>query len=717
MLAWLAAAAAPLIIHLLSRRRYRETEWAAMQYLLAAVRKNARRIRIEQWLLLAIRTALIVLVAFALAEPYLSQAGLKMMSGGRTHKVLVLDASFSMAFRTNDKTRFDRALELASRIVTESSQGDGFTLVLLASPPRVVVGTPVFEQQDFLQELSKVRVLDTDADLPGTLAKIEEVLGAAHREYARLSRDEVYFLTDLGRNTWVPDLRGPAALAVFRSRSERLAASANLIVADLGQDGAENIAVTAVRPLEPYIAVARDTPLEIELHNFGRQARPRQLVELFVDGRRAGETRVDLPPDGSATAVLNYRFDAPADHSVEIRASGDALDVDNHRWLALPVVSHLRVLCVNGKPAGGDFQGATDYLMVALAPNGPTDERSVIRPEVSTERALAETDLSQYDCVFLCNVAQFTAGEARVLETYLRGGGGVVVFLGDQVRTENYNRLLGGEKNGVDLLAARLGDAVPVRREEPYLFNALAYRHPIVAPFRGRDRAGLLTAPTYEYIKLKPHDDAKVALVFTSGDPAVVERELISGRTILVATSADASWTGWPMWPSYVPIVQELVAAAVRGRLDERSLMVGQTLSGTLAAAGGDLVVTVEPPGEEPQTARATASDGSAHWSFAAIDRSGLYSVDLGPPVLKHELYAANIGTTESNLTRVNLDALREEVWPGVNFDSLDGQVAAEEPGSAIVRQYAIHQWLLYIALALLLVETALASWLGRKAA
>ena len=687
-----------------------------MQYLLAAVRKNARRIRIEQWLLLAVRTALILLVVFALAEPYLSQAGLTMMAGGRTHKVLVLDASFSMAYKNNEKTRFERALELASHIVTDSSQGDGFTLVLLASPPRVIVGTPVFEQQSFLQELDKVRLLDTGADLPATMVKVEEVLAAAHREYARLSRSEVYFLTDLGRNTWVPDLRGTGALAEFRSRSERLAAAASIIVADLGEDGAENIAVTALRPLETYVTVARDTPLEVELHNFGRQARSRQPIELYVDGRRAGEARVDLPPDGSATTVINYRFDSPADHGIEVRAAGDALDVDNHRWLALPVVDHLRVLCINGKPVGGDFQGATDYLMVALAPNGPTDEQSLVRPEVATERALLETDLSRYDCLFLCNVAQFTPGEARLLDAYVRGGGGVILFLGDQVRPDNYNHLLAEAGPGVDLLAARLGEAMPERREEPYLFNALAYRHPIVAPFRGRDRAGLLTAPTYKYIRLQPYEDTKVALAFTTGDPAIVERQLGPGRTMVVATSADASWTGWPMWPSYVPVVQELVAAAVRGRLDERSLLVGQSLSGTIAGASGDVAVTIEPPQQEPQAVRATASDGSAEWTFAAVDQSGLYAVEIGPPILKHELYAANVDTAESNLARINLDELRHDVWPGVDFESLDGRAAADDAGSTIVRQYAVHQWLLYAALSLLLTETALASWLGRKA-
>src|SRR5438552_15702730 len=61
------AAAVPVIIHLLHRRRYRVVDWAAMRFLLAAQRQNVRRLRLEQWLLLAIRCLVLVLLAGALA--------------------------------------------------------------------------------------------------------------------------------------------------------------------------------------------------------------------------------------------------------------------------------------------------------------------------------------------------------------------------------------------------------------------------------------------------------------------------------------------------------------------------------------------------------------------------------------------------------------------------------------------------------------------------
>ena len=69
MLAWGAAAALPILIHLWSRRKFCQERWAAMAFLLAALRKNARRIQVEQWLLLALRSLILVLFAIALADP------------------------------------------------------------------------------------------------------------------------------------------------------------------------------------------------------------------------------------------------------------------------------------------------------------------------------------------------------------------------------------------------------------------------------------------------------------------------------------------------------------------------------------------------------------------------------------------------------------------------------------------------------------------------
>jgi hypothetical protein len=137
----LAAASVPVVIHLLNRRKWREVPWAAMRFLLAAIKKNRRRLRIEQWLLLAIRTLVVLLVVAAMAKPFLESFG-AVIAGRRTHRVIVLDASLSMAYTAGESSRFDEARALAAQLVNGSRRGDAISLVLMGDPPRVVIGDP-----------------------------------------------------------------------------------------------------------------------------------------------------------------------------------------------------------------------------------------------------------------------------------------------------------------------------------------------------------------------------------------------------------------------------------------------------------------------------------------------------------------------------------------------------------------------------------------------
>ena len=718
MLGWLAAAAAPLIIHLLSRRRYREVQWAAAQFLLAAMRKNARRIRIENWLLLAVRTALIMAVVLAVAEPMLEQSGLVTRTGQPTHKVLVLDASYSMDFKPTDRSRFDRAKQLAEQIVRESKQGDGFTLLLMADPPQMIVATPSFAPAEFLGEIAGLRVTQGGGDLAATLRQVEETLLSARREFPRLTQEQVYFLTDLGRTSWAPDLSA-TSLAEFQERGRRLGESTALTVVDLGQAGAENLAIDDVRLVDSMVTARQESALVGEVRNFGRQPKPGQKVELYVDGQRTGERTIDVAPGGRATVSFPCRFDAAGEHALELRLAPDQLDVDNHRFLALPVKDQVRVLCVDGRPAGGRFKSATDFLTVALAP--PTEQlyRARVRPEVVSERALLDVDLTQFECIFLCNVPQFTQREAQVLRSYLNFGGGLVFFLGDSVLPDSYNRQLAAPSGDARrVLPASLVRAV----EEPhYGLDPRGYRHPLAAVFRDSEQAGLLTTPVHKYFKLRLPEAgrAEVALAFDNGDPFIVDEAIGRGRSILVATSADTSWTAMPMWPSYVPIVQELLMLAIRGHVQEHNVTVGQPLGALLPSPPVQGVAVRSPSGEVKQAA--VGGDGADRsWTFAETTNSGIFraqAVGQGSGEAREQTFAVNRNTAEGALAQVAPEELAPEVWPGVHyFHRTNWRDTGDALADQIVVRSRLHLWLLTLALGLLLAESFLNWFMGRHA-
>ncbi len=710
MLGWLAAAAAPILIHLWNKRRYREVSWAAIEYLLSAMRKNSRRMRLEQWLLLLVRTLVVALVVVAVAQPFLERMGLNFVPGQRTLKVLVIDGSYSMAYKPTDKSRFERAKQLATQIVEESSQGDAFTLVLMASGPSVIVGSPAAEPRDFLEEIENLKLQHGGADLPATLVQVERILKSA--EHSGLVRKEVYFLSDLGRNTWMPDLK-EAEAEDYRARIARLSREALLAVVDVDrpQSGRENLAITAVAANEPFATTAREVTFSAQVRNFGTQPRHHHLVELHVDAHRIKEAYVDVEGGEQTPISFAHRFETPGDHIVEVRLAPDLLDVDNHRWLSVPVKDHVRVLCVNGKPAAGAMSGAADYVALALNPDaGDNAVASVVEPEIIAESALVERDLERYDCVFLCNVAQFTSHEARVLEGVLKRGGGLVFFLGDQVLPERYNRELTGEQ-GVRVLPARLTQLVS---EAQYHFDPLNYRHPLVSVFEGREQAGLLTTPVYKYFRLalEPQSKARVALAFEGGDPAIVEETIHGGRSILVATEGSLSsvdpasknpWTTMPSWPSFVPIVQEILAMAVRGQMAEHNVQVGQALGDSLQALSTRPAVSVTTPAGSREEVRMALDSQGSQWSFSDTHQSGVYRVDLGAPVSREEAFAVNVDTSESDLTKVASEELPKEftTHARANLDETDSP--------SITQRSGLHKDLLYCVLGLLFLETFLA--------
>lgn len=718
MLAWLAAAAAPLVIHLLSRRRYRETSWAAMQYLIAAMRKNQRRIRVEHWLLLLVRTAIIVSVVLAVAEPLLQSTGLIARTGQPTHKLLVVDASYSMAFKPTDRSRFERAKQLAEQIVDESSQGDAFTLVLLADPPQVIVGSPSFAPADFLNEIANLKLTHGGGDLAATLSRVEEILQSARRDYPRLAQEQIFFLTDLGRTSWAPDLaKGP--IDEFRERSRRLGENAALTIIDLGQPGAENLAIDQLRLDEPLVTVGQPVSLAAEIRNFGRQPRSKQSVELLVDGRRAAEQTVDVAAGGRVSLAFAHPFESPGDHVVELKLAADSLEIDNRRYLALPVKEQIRVLCVDGRPAGGRFKSSTDFLTLALAPRESEGRAPRLKAEVVSEIALLDTDLTKFDCVFLCDVAQFTEREAKILRAYLNWGGGLVFFLGEQVVAESYNRELGPAVDAQRrVLPAALGSIVA---EAHYGLDPLGYRHPLVTEFRDQEQAGLLTTPVSKFFQLKLPEktQAQVALALDNGAPLIVEEPIGRGRSILIATSADASWTAMPMWPSYVPIVQELLMFAVRGQLQDRNVLVGQPL-GALLPPGAGSAVEIHLPGGEVRRNTAGGAGNDRSWNFADTTTSGIFRAQLAPPsggAPLVESFAVNVDTVESDLTQVSEDELSRETWPGVRYFHRTNWANEQDVVSAeIVSRSHLHLWLLWLAGALLLVESFLNWFTGRHA-
>src|SRR5207253_4518820 len=116
-LAGAAAAAIPLILHLLKREPEPRVKFAAVKLLKQAPVELTEKRRVRELLLLALRIAALVLLALAFARPFFA-SGAAALSSGVT--IVAIDTSYSLSA----PGRIERARELAKEAIGRAPTND-----------------------------------------------------------------------------------------------------------------------------------------------------------------------------------------------------------------------------------------------------------------------------------------------------------------------------------------------------------------------------------------------------------------------------------------------------------------------------------------------------------------------------------------------------------------------------------------------------------------
>jgi len=120
-----AAAAIPVVLHLLKREPEARVRFAAVKMLKRAPVEHTARHRLRELLLLALRVATLLLLALAFARPFIAHGGAATVSGIR---IVALDTSASLSA----PGRFALAQQAARNAVAQASTGELVGVVTFA---------------------------------------------------------------------------------------------------------------------------------------------------------------------------------------------------------------------------------------------------------------------------------------------------------------------------------------------------------------------------------------------------------------------------------------------------------------------------------------------------------------------------------------------------------------------------------------------------------
>ncbi len=656
MLAGLGGAALPLVIHLLSRARYRVVDWGAVMFLEAPTQRSRQHVgRLREIALLMVRMAIVALLAVALARPVaqtLAAPSLPAAAGANEPRVaaaVVVDCSASMAHEDGGSSRMSQARAAVLQIISTLKRGDQVAVVPAvhaASTSSAAALDLTGDLQSAANRAGELAPTLVDADFPASLMNAADAL-ARQQEYAC----RLYLVCDRQASNW-QNVDDDWAAAF---RRELATSRASFYLVPIGSGDAENVAIESVEPTNPPLVAGTPALVDVRVRNYGSRDALGLPLTIRAGGRELFASTVNLAARQSMRITCPIAG-APAQSQVataQLRSGAD--DLDDRRDFVLDPSPPLRALIVRQLDNADD--AGPDFLTAALAPypakgrdGAAAADANVASVEVVQAGEWDEQSLPQYQLLILDDVAALTNAQARAVEQFVYAGGGLIVAPGPAARIDQYNRQLYREENGVlpALLQPPVNHPTPQRIEPATIDTS----HPMMRFLATHGAVGALPgAVSTSFATTGRTPAARVLASLSSGDPLVLESSLGRGRVILFTCALDARWSSLPLTNVYLPLVQSAARYAAGGAAPAANVGLGQSLVARFEVPANDLLrVPVQRPDARSDWADVTVLEDHAEARYARTDVPGVYTIKLSPqsPALS---FAVAPSVEESDLT------------------------------------------------------------------
>jgi hypothetical protein len=690
----LAAVALPVVLHLFNLRRPREVDFSSLAFVKELQKSAVQRVRIKEWLLLALRMLAIACLVLAFARPTLEGALSGLGAETRTAHALVVDNSLSMTLRSGPGVYLEQAKRQAEGVLQTVGAEDEI-LVTATAPMDDRQPSPVSratEAQSLLAEIEP---------RAGSRSLTRAIADAAQRLDERTSapRRVVYAIGDLQQATLADSL------------AEALPEDVALTLLPVETRPQGNVGIEAVRIRSRIAEVGQPVQMEATLVNHGSEELTDYVASVFLEGERVAQATTSLAPGQSTTVSFTATPQVRGWLTGTVEGEDDAFPDDNVRHFTLHVPNERRLLLVRGSGQ------PTQYVDLALS-SSMVEDRIAFQTETIREEDLATRDLGQYDAVLLVGPRTLSSGEVNALQRYVKQGGGLLLFPSEQARPEDYNALFaamgGGTFRG---FTGSLGE-----RRRIAAFDRVDLEHPLFEGIFDRasdPRSAEIERPDVFYAMNYQTSSARgqTLIELSNGFPFLHELRHGTGAMLLVATAPTPQWSDLPVRGLFIPLLYRSVYY-----LSSSSAAASNTL---VAGRAGEIRVTGLPPAAD--ALRITGPDGvertpdqrtvfgATLLSFGAdLHTLGLYDVQSGDRLVQR--VAVNLDPRESNLQTADpsaaADALRAAANVPVQVLSVSDASSASVAESVRTQQTGTEVWnvFLLLALAFLVSEMLVAS-------
>ncbi|MBN1918030.1 MAG: BatA domain-containing protein [Verrucomicrobia bacterium] len=663
MLIGLAAAGIPVMVHLVFRRKAKVLPFPSIVFLRELDKEVVRRRRVEQWLVMLLRIAVVVLFTLFVAKPYFSSR--LFASGASKAVVVIFDDSYSMRVvegrPLHDKAK-DRVLELLSTL----DRNDRAGFLSASGIPEHSLNNGALTT-DHAALVRHVEALEPGAGAARLNDAFARALDTLHR--SKEQNRAIVVVSDLQRRSWME-----------LSLPEGDPGVTLLVVNVAGQASPVNAAVTGLEIVAtPERELSRTFTFLTQMKNHSSEEFGGRFTLAPLRGQAIDEGTLSIRAGRTVEKRLKLRAEHQGWYTGRVVIEDDDLALDNARYYALEVGGGLRVGIFDQAAATGAAR-VRDYddvffLGKVLDPLGthyPFD--------VTTFASITRDELAKLDVVILPTLPTLDTTAHAALKGWLTRGGGGVCFARPDADMHLATTLFDGEVRPGEIERGLYKIGADQLGLERLLFDVDVYAR---APLTIADGSSTVVLATFQ-------DDA----------PYIVERAAGEGCIVLFGSGYDLDSTNIALRHASLPLMYTLLFR-ITPQQPARAYVVGDMLP-----IAPDWRGLIDPRGQ------AIELSGDVQLAMP-----GIYAVraDGEGEAARIKYFAVNVDTAEGDLARYT-QARQIEGFVPFRKSALigpDGDLARTL--RTLERGAPLWNWFLYAAAVIFLVEVFMANKAGQR--
>jgi hypothetical protein len=529
----LFAASIPVLIHMLNLRKLKRIDFSTLAFLKELQKNKIRKIKLKQWLLLALRILIILFLVMAFARPTIKGIAIGgTSSAAKTTAVFILDDTYSMSVVDAKGSWLNQAKSEILELLKQLQEGDDVALVLVSDNSNKEIKT-TGNLSDFEKQVGGVNVSYSSGTVHNALVKAANIL-----DDSKNFNKEIYILSDfqsgrLSGNESLPDL------------GQILNKEVRIYTIDYSGKEIFNLGIDQFKSENQIFEKDKPVNFNVTLTNYSNQQVNNEVVSLYLNGERSSQQSVTISPGASKIISMQAVSNSTGFINAIAEIEDDDILQDNKRYLNFYIPNKIPVIIFS------DNQPDTKYLKLALTAG---DEKSLINITEKNLGQLSSVDLNQFDVALIVGADKITGIDR--LKNYINSGGSLFVMPGEKTNEGNFNNLLRylklpevsgifGENNSTD---------------NSVTFDKTEFNHPIFADiFSNRDKKKIESPDFYHFFKITTQGKGNNIISLMDGSSFLSDYNTGGGKVLLMNTAPLLSWSNLPLKGIFVPLMNKSV--------------------------------------------------------------------------------------------------------------------------------------------------------------